>query len=102
MIFVLLFLTVGLVVSVRFVLKRVKDSFLAGRAPGAPAEPREAEAPQSSGSSSLGEESAYDEGSGPTTGRELKERYLRGEMSKDEYERRLRALQLDEYLKGRQ
>lgn len=95
MIFILLFLTVSLVVAVRFVLRRVRDSIVATR-------PTPEGAQAGEGRDGGLEGGPEDDDERPVTGRELKERYLRGEMSKAEYDQRLRALQLDEYLKGRQ
>jgi uncharacterized membrane protein len=85
MVFVLLFVIVGLVVSVRFLLKRIRDSILPSpsnrieAADGLPDEP----SPR------------------PLSVRELKERFMRGQISKADYDEQVRARQLDDYLKGK-
>ena len=89
---VLLGLIAGLIVFVRALLVR-----LHGRV--ANAADRERARRGSSGVSRAAQGEMLPEGAArPVTGRMLKGRYLRGEISKSEYDARLRQLQLDEYL----
>lgn len=90
LVLILLLLIAGLVLVVRILLVRVHNS--TARSVGTEGSERAV----------IDSEASESKEERPLTGRELKRRYLAGKISRAEYDRRLRSLQIDEFLGGKQ